>query len=134
MKQKTMLLALLVLAVCMQANATGKDPLESGKGINEVMGIVTDAETKKPLKEVTITFYLASKKEKFVITDELGRFEFDELKSGTYKVVFEKNGYRRVTKDKVSVKTDEPFQLNIEMKEFEDFDLMPSPFNIIEIN
>jgi hypothetical protein len=36
--------------------------------------------------------------------------------------------------DKVSVKSDEPFQLNIEMKEFEDFDLMPSPFNIIEIN
>jgi hypothetical protein len=41
--------------------------------------------------------------------------------------VFEKDGYKKVTKEKVSIKTDETFQLRIEMIEAEDFNLMPSP-------
>jgi len=84
------------------------------------------------LKEVTVTAYSANKKEKFVITDEFGRFEFDELKTGTYKLVFEKEGYRKVIKNNVSVKTDETFQLRIEMLEADGFDLMPSPFQFFD--
>lgn len=135
MKLKILLLAAICITGCLNSRASDIEPVdgEPGKGINEISGSVTDADTKKPLKEVTITFYMASKKEKFVLTDELGHFEFDELKPGTYKVVFEKEGYKRVTKDKVSVKTDEAFQMNIEMIEFDDFDLMPSPFHIIGI-
>jgi 5-hydroxyisourate hydrolase-like protein (transthyretin family) len=133
MKLKILLLTLIGTAGCIYSKASNFDPRNPGKGIiNEVSGSVIDADTKKPLKEVTVTAYLTSKKEKFIITDELGRFDFDELKSGIYKLVFEKEGYRKVTKEKISIKTDETFQMRIEMIEEEDFDLMPSPFHFID--
>ena len=81
------------------------------------------------MKDVTVTAYLVSKKEKMVMTDDEGGFAFDELKPGTYKFVFEKAGFKKVTKEKVVVKTDEAFQLNIEMIESDTYDLMPSPFH-----
>ncbi len=68
-----------------------------------------------------------------MVTDEDGNFAFDELKPGTYKFIFEKAGFKKVTKEKVVVKTDEAFQLNIEMIESNDFDLMPSPFHFISV-
>jgi hypothetical protein len=83
------------------------------------------------LKDVTVTAYLVSKKEKMVMTDDAGSFAFDELKPGTYKFVFEKSGFKKVTKEKIVVKTDEGFQLNIEMIENTStgYDIMPSPFH-----
>jgi 5-hydroxyisourate hydrolase-like protein (transthyretin family) len=126
MKLKTLLLSFFFITSCLNSNASVIMPGETGKGISEVSGNILDADTKKPLKEVTITAYLDSKKEKYVITDELGKFDFDELKSGTYKLVFEKDGYKKITKEKVTVKTDETFQMRIEMIEIQDFDLMPS--------
>ena len=116
----------------MQSKANTIDPVNPGKGINEVAGNIFDADSRKPLKEVTVTAYSANKKEKFVVTDELGRFEFDELKTGIYKLVFEKDGYRKVVKDKISVKSDETFQMRIEMIEADGFDLMPSPFHFFD--
>ena len=67
-----------------------------------------------------------------MITDEWGRFEFDELKTGVSKLVFEKEGYRKVVREKVSVKTDETFQMRIEMIEADGFDLLPSPFQFFD--
>ncbi len=55
---------------------------------------------------------------------------FHPLKPGTYKFVFEKAGFRKITKEKVVVKTDEGFQLNIEMIENSEYEIMPSPFNV----
>ena len=126
MKPKIFLLSisLLVFAIA-KANT---DPSDKNK-INEVNGVIFDSEHKKPLKDVTITAYSVSKKEKIVQTDEAGIFSFDELKSGTYKFVFEKVGFKKVTKEKVVIKTDETFQLNIEMIENKDLELMPSPFH-----
>ncbi len=132
MKQKILLLTFICITGCIQSKAGKIDPVKPGKSINEVAGSVIDGETKKPLKEVTVTAYLVSKKEKFVLTDELGKFDFDELKSGIYKLVFEKEGYRKITKDKISIKADETFQMRIEMLEESDFDLMPSPFHFID--
>ena len=63
------------------------------------------------------------------MTDEDGGFAFDELKPGTYKFIFEKAGFKKITKEKVVIKTDEAFQLNIEMIESNDFEIMPSPFH-----
>jgi len=84
------------------------------------------------LKDVNVTAYLVSKKEKTVTTDEVGNYSFDELKPGTYKFVFEKAGFKKVTKEKVVVKTDEGFQLNIEMIENKDFELVPSPLHFAD--
>jgi hypothetical protein len=132
MKQRLLLLFAICIVGCLQSKAADIDPVNPGKSINEVAGNIFDGESKKALKEVTVTAYSANKKEKFVITDEFGRFEFDELKTGTYKLVFEKDGYRKIIKHNVSVKTDETFQLRIEMLEADGFDLMPSPFQFFD--
>ena len=97
---------------------------------DELNGIVVHSETKKPLKDVSVTAILVTKKEKVTTTDEDGSFNFDELKPGTYKFIFEKAGYKKITKEKVVIKTDEAFQMNIEMIEADDYDIMPSPFSI----
>lgn len=132
MKQKLLLLIAIFTVGCLQSKATGSGPTNPGKSINEVAGNIVDGDSKKPLKDVTITAYAANKKEKFVITDEFGRFEFDELRTGTYKLVFEKDGYKRVVREKINVKTDETFQMRIEMIEADGFDMMPSPFQFFD--
>ena len=121
-----MAIGLLSFAVA-KANI-GPEPTCSPNGKkNDLAGVILHSESKKPLKDVIVTAYLVSKKEKAVQTDEMGTYGFDELKPGTYKFVFEKSGYKKVTKDKVVVKTDEAFQLNIEMIESKEFDIVPSP-------
>lgn len=127
MKQKSFLLLFGLLASYMaSANA---DPGTGSK--NEMIGVVLHAESKKPLKEVTVTAYLnTSKKEKIVLTNPEGGFNFDELRPGTYRFVFEKTGFKKVTREKIVIKTDETFQLQVEMIEMGDYDILPSPFNI----
>lgn len=134
MKNRILLLIAICTLVCLQSKASGIDPIDPGTPgkINEVAGNIVDGDSKKPLQNVTVTAYSATKKEKFVLTDVFGRFEFDELKTGTYKLVFEKEGYRKVVREKVAIKTDETFQMRIEMIEAEGFDLMPSPFQFFD--
>jgi hypothetical protein len=126
MKTKIVMLAFALLGfVVARAN-------DGGPGVgkkDDLNGTVIHSDSKKPLKDVTVTAYLVSKKEKVEITDEAGSFAFDELKPGTYKFVFEKVGFKKITKEKVIIKTDEAFQLNIEMIESSDFEIMPSPFH-----
>ena len=125
MKQKFLLLVVSLLGVmCAKAHNGPGD----GKK-DELNGFVIHSETKKPLKDVSVTAILVSRKEKVVMTEENGSFAFDELKPGVYKFIFEKAGYKKITKEKVVIKTDEAFQLNIEMIETNDFDIMPSPFS-----
>ena len=124
MKQKLFLLGFCLLGF-VAAKATDIGPGDGKK--DDVNGIVLHSETKKPIKDVSITAYNVTKKEKVVLTDEDGVFSFDDLKPGTYKFVFEKAGFRKATKEKVVVKTDEAFQMNIEMIENSDFEIMPSP-------
>ncbi len=133
MKQKLFLLGFSLLGfVAAKATDAGPDP---GDGLStglagkkdDVNGLVVHSETKKPLKDVSVIAYNITKKEKVVFTDDDGTFSFDDLKPGTYKFVFEKAGYKKATREKVVVKTDEAFQLNIEMIENSDFDIMPSP-------
>jgi len=75
---------------------------------------------------------LVSKKEKVVFTEDNGTYAFDELKPGTYKFIFEKAGFKKITKEKVVIKTNEAFQLNIEMITQNDFDILPSPFHFTD--
>lgn len=133
MKPKIFLSTLIGVLYCLLSNATEIDPLDGpGKGVDEMSGNVVDAETKKPLKDVTITAYVASKKEKYVLSDDQGKYGFEDLKPGVYKIVFEREGYKRVTREKIVIKTDETFQMNIEMIENSDFNLMPSPFHLMD--
>src|SRR4026208_2326223 len=113
MRPKIFLTTSIGVLGCLFVNATEIDPNESpGKGVDEMNGNVVDAETKKPLKDVTITAYTASKKEKYVLTDDQGKYGFEDLKPGIYKIVFEREGYKKVTREKIVIRTDETFQMN----------------------
>jgi hypothetical protein len=141
MKRKIILLALSLSSVGMAyANSPvepepckGNSPCKSAIGKkNNIAGQVMHAEKKNPLKDVSVTAYNASKKEKTVFTDLEGGFSFDDLKPGTYRFVFEKAGFKKVTREKTIVKTDENFLLNIEMIEAKDFELLPSPMHFTD--
>lgn len=130
MKQRFYLLAIALLGFVVAKANNGDDPgLGTGKK-DDLSGVVVNADSKKPLKDVSVTAVLVSKKEKMVITDDEGGFSFDELRPGTYKFIFEKVGFKKITREKVIIKTDEAFQLNIEMIQSNDYEIMPSPFNM----
>ena len=129
MKRKLSLLLFASFGL-LSAQASDGDPGNGTAKKDELNGTVIHAETKKPLKDVSVTAILVSKKEKTTSTDDDGSFNFDQLKPGTYKFIFEKTGYKKVTKEKIVIKTDEAFQLNIEMMEAEEYDIMPSPFSM----
>lgn len=132
MKLKTLLLIFGLLSFVF-AKANNVDARIQTGSKDDLNGTVVCSDTKKPIKNVSITAYSTSKKEKVVKTDESGNYSFDELEPGVYKFIFEKSGFKKVTKEKIVVKTDESFQLNIEMIENNDFDLMPSPFHFINV-
>lgn len=110
------------------ASAAGPEPGEGKGKKDDVNGSVTHADTKKPLKDVSITAYSTTKKEKVIITNDGGYFAFEDLKPGTYKFVFEKDGFKKVVKEKIIARADEAFQMNIEMIEVEEFNIVPSRF------
>lgn len=129
MKQKLLVLAVSLLGYA-TAQATESGP--GGPGIgkrDDLNGTVLHSESKKPLEGVTVTAIFQTRKEKIILTDEGGSYAFDELKAGTYKFIFEKAGYRKIVKDKVVIRTDEAFQMNIEMIENSNIELMPSSFS-----
>jgi len=116
---------LLLISFVVLSSLVAKANTDPGKK-DDIMGSVIGAEGKKPLKDVCITAYLCSKKEKVVVTDGTGAYSFDDLKPGVYKFVFEKEGYKKVIREKVTVKVDEGFQLDIEMLQDNSTDVMPS--------
>ena len=116
---------LLLISFFVFGSFLSKANTDPGKK-DDIMGSVFGADGRKPLKDVCITAYLCSKKEKVVITDGTGAYSFDDLKPGVYKFVFEKEGYKKVIREKVTVKVDEGFQLDIEMLQDNSTDVMPS--------
>ena len=129
MTRKYLLLCCFITLFSFLASAnTGE---ESAKK-SDVMGGVFTYDTKKPLSQVSITAYSNSKKEKVIVTDAQGHFSFDDLKPGNYKFVFEKDGYKKVTREKYIAKANEAQQLNIHMQEHSSFDFMPGPSHFFD--
>ncbi|MBS1761083.1 MAG: carboxypeptidase regulatory-like domain-containing protein [Bacteroidetes bacterium] len=128
MKRKLLLLFAFTLTFAIASKAGQSEPGDEKTTKDDPICLVIHAETKKPLKDVSVTAMLASKKEKVTTTDEDGIFNLEDLKPGIYKFIFEKAGFKKVTKDKIVVKP-EGVQLSIEMFELDDLDIMPSPFS-----
>lgn len=126
MKLKLFILTLaLASAFLAKANTTCTKIQVSGISKTDIAGGVIHADTKKPLSNVSVTVYSATKKEKVVYTDANGNYSFDELKAGTYKLIFEKDGFKKVIKDKVTIRPDEGCQLNVEMDNEASFEIVP---------
>lgn len=133
MKWTKTILTLLFAGAGFLAQATTnpgekKTPVEP----EDVYGSVVHAGKDKPLKDVIITAFLLSKKEKIAVSNVNGEYGLDNLTPGTYKLVFEKDGYRKVVKDKVIIKPNSGIELNVEM-EYKGYELSPSPFHFIEL-
>lgn len=128
MKYKLLLLSFCAVLISLGAKAgiTPGDEIETIRK-QDVVGGVIDNSSKKPLSNVSVTAYLVTKKEKTVWTDTNGNYSFDDLKPGTYKFVFEKDGFKKVSKEKLIAKVDEAFQLNVGMDGHSNFDFMPGP-------
>ena len=124
MRLKFILLSCLISALSFNASAnTGEENARK----SDIVGGVFTMDTKKPLSNVSVTAYSSSKKEKVIVTDSNGNFSFNDLKPGTYRFVFEKEGYKKVTREKYIARADEAQQLNIKMEEHASFDFMPGP-------
>ena len=106
---------------------------ETGISTETVFGKVLREESKRPIQNVTVTAIMLNKKEKYTITDTEGEFGIEELKPGMYKFIFEKDGYRRVVKERVNIKLNEPIELNIEM-EYLTYNMVPSPFRFLLVD
>ena len=130
MKYKLFFLTIAFTAFAFIARANTTDPSGNGEENKktDLAGGVIHTDTKKPLGNVSVTAYSTSKKEKVVYTDANGYYSFDELKAGTYKLVFEKEGYKKVTREKVTIRPDEGCQINIEMDEEKEFQILPGSF------
>jgi hypothetical protein len=122
-----MTLVFTATACIASANGTSPGVGEETKK-NDITGGVFNSDTKKPLSNVSVTAYSTNKKEKVVLTDATGNYTFNELKPGTYKLTFEKDGFRKVTKEKVTIRPEEVYQLNIEMEDEDDFKIIPNLF------
>ena len=129
MKSKFFLLTIVFSATALIARANNTTPCNGEENRkSDIAGGVVHADTKKPVGNVSVTAYTVAKKEKVVYTDANGNYAFNELKGGTYKLVFEKDGFRKVTRDKVIIRPDGGTQLNVEMDKEEELRLLPGSF------
>jgi hypothetical protein len=126
MRYKLFFLTLIFTTLAFFARANnGVDGATDINKKNDIAGGVIHTDTKKPLSNVVVTAYSANKKEKVAYTDANGNYSFSELKAGTYKLVFEKNGFKKVVREKVTIRPDEAFLLNIEMDDEDEFQIVP---------
>ncbi len=106
------MLSLLPLSNCVMANTNNN----YGDGTNDpiLIGSVSDALSKKPLKGVTI-FVTSSKNrvEKSFTTDENGNFTVPKFMEGEVTIVLEKKGYRTYRREKLILKEGQQVKLNI---------------------
>lgn len=124
MKFRLLLLSLLCSGAAFAGGPGNPDAKCCKK--NDVAGGIIHAQTKKPLSNVSITAYSTSRKEKVIVSDNNGNYDFNELKPGTYKLVFEKQGFNKIIKDRIIIRPDEGLMLNIEMSEVaSDFQILP---------
>jgi hypothetical protein len=132
MKRK--LLCLLVICLfctgMVFANSGSKDKNPEP----DLTGSITAFVTGKPIKDVNIIAYSINKKEKVAVSDANGNYSLVDLKPGVYKFVFQKDGYQKVVKEKIILKVNEDYQMNIHMSEDETiFDMIPSPLKFADV-
>jgi uncharacterized surface anchored protein len=134
MSPKLLLLTVFAVAASIFANANnGLGTGEENARKVDLLGGVQSTDSKKPLGSVVVTaMHLKTKKEKVVVTDANGQYTFDDLQAGTYKFIFTKNGYRKVIKEKVVIRQDEGFHMDVQMNEHSSFEFMPGPFHLSE--
>ena len=105
------LIAMLPLSNCVLANQEGeekKEPILSGS--------VSDANSRKPVKGVTISISSSKdKKAQKVTTDAAGQFMIPMLPAGEVTIILEKKGYKTYRKEKIILKEGAPVKLKVDL-------------------
>jgi Ca-activated chloride channel homolog len=109
---KKILFAALLLCIAQLGFASGS---ASRTNSVSVSGIVVDANTKKPLADVTVVAVNGSSKSEVVTTNAQGQFKISSLPQGTYTLKVSKDDYKNHDKKEVVVKTDNTTKVNIEL-------------------
>src|ERR1700754_2740623 len=78
----------------------------------KLSGVVTDAVDGKPLQGVLVVI---KENSKIAETDESGKYEFDNVESGTYEVIFNLLTYKKVLQT-VAIIGNKDVVVNIKMK------------------
>jgi hypothetical protein len=134
MKKALLLTGLAIMFLAVQSMAEKRRGFFDPGPIDPelINGSVKHAANNKPLKDVSVTVIEDNQgKAKTLQTDEAGAFGISSLKPGTYKFVFQKDGYRKVVREKVVVKPDTGIRFEIEMEEIP-YELSPSPFHFFK--
>ena len=78
----------------------------------EITGVVTDKETQKPVSDAIVEIIELQKK---TAADSEGRFEFDNIKYGTYQVKVTCIGYQALVETDVVVLSSRPTNVTVEL-------------------
>ncbi len=115
--KKIFVAAVLMTGFSVVSHAGVDDRNETGS----VQGTIFDAETKKPVANVTFTATIRkSSFQKEIITDANGNFKISNVPVGEQSIIIDKVGYRATKKDGILVKEGVVFKVDFEVTEAEE--------------
>ena len=115
--KKILLAAVLMTGFSVVSRAGVDDRNETGS----VQGTIFDAETKKPVANVTFTATIKKTSfQKEIITDANGNFKISNVPVGEQSIIIDKVGYRASRKDGILVKEGMVFKVDFEVIEAEE--------------
>lgn len=116
---KTLLLSGLLLGTGTAAIAgNGKEDKKGGEP-TVVSGAVSDADSKKPVSEVTVSITAKGQDKKVLTTDKDGNFKSGQLMPGEVTITLEKKGYRSYKKENVTIRDGAALKLSFELEQQE---------------
>lgn len=115
---KKLFLASLFMTAASFAGYAGTD---KGVETGSVQGTIVDAETRKPLANVTFTAIIKKASfQKDIVTDANGNFKINNVPVGEHSLLIDKVGYRAAKKDGIVIKDGVVFKVDFEVVEAEE--------------
>ncbi|MEP7256809.1 MAG: carboxypeptidase-like regulatory domain-containing protein [Flavitalea sp.] len=116
-KVALLLIVLFPLSCIVRGNNGGngeKNPI--------ILGFVSDALSRKPVKGVTISFTSTKDKVEKFVTDANGNFSVPQLPAGEVTIILEKKGYKTYRREKLLLKEGMQVKLNFDISNDETAD------------
>lgn len=115
--RKTLFTAVLLTCVSVVTHAGTEYKNETGS----VQGTIFDAETRKPLANVTFTATIRkSSFQKEIVTDANGNFKINNVPVGEQSITIDKVGYKAAKKDGILVKEGMIIKVDFDVVEAEE--------------
>ncbi|EPX62042.1 TonB-dependent receptor [Cystobacter fuscus DSM 2262] len=86
------------------------------QGTSVLFGTIIDASTKQPIPDVVVTARAPSLQgEQSVVTDSSGEYRIPQLPSGVYTLRFDKEAYRLLSRDGITLRLGYSVRVNVEL-------------------